>query len=227
MRKIIALMVLAFLVADASALEDSLRVTVTYVRGSIRIAEVTLVKAESPPPMQDGDYAIKMLSPTGDVLYETKFSFSREYSMAAPKDIFDGQGRQIKPDTGGGTGGAKKKMMIITLPYHAMATKIVVVDSDGVQLASKGIKRYSDYCGDGRCSETENYGNCHLDCVSGMEDKYCDTVRDGVCDPDCRPENDVDCAEYLSDESMVYTMLITLAIVIIVLGIIYQLIFRK
>jgi len=39
----------------------------------------------------------------------------------------------------------------------------------------------------------ENHGNCPEDCPSGLEDIYCDRVKDGVCDPDCKPDEDPDC----------------------------------
>ncbi|MEA3254715.1 MAG: hypothetical protein U9Q22_02650 [Candidatus Altiarchaeota archaeon] len=39
----------------------------------------------------------------------------------------------------------------------------------------------------------ENYPNCPGDCPSGSSDGYCDMIEDGVCDPDCAEEFDVDC----------------------------------
>ncbi len=48
-------------------------------------------------------------------------------------------------------------------------------------------------CGNGLCEEGENYLNCRKDCPSGSYDGYCDAVKDGICDPDCRPGDDPDC----------------------------------
>ncbi len=48
-------------------------------------------------------------------------------------------------------------------------------------------------CGDSVCEEEENYMNCPTDCPSGGEDGYCDALDDGVCDPDCRVDVDLDC----------------------------------
>ena len=50
-------------------------------------------------------------------------------------------------------------------------------------------------CGDGICSAGENYDKCPNDCPSGGEDNYCDRMDDGICDPDCGPEDDPDCGE--------------------------------
>lgn len=42
------------------------------------------------------------------------------------------------------------------------------------------------------CDPGENYFNCPKDC-SGSLDGYCDKLKDGICDPDCSRENDIDC----------------------------------
>ncbi|MEA3254935.1 MAG: hypothetical protein U9Q22_03765 [Candidatus Altiarchaeota archaeon] len=44
----------------------------------------------------------------------------------------------------------------------------------------------------GVCEHGETYLNCLQDC-SGSKDNYCDTLRDGVCDPDCSRWEDMDC----------------------------------
>jgi len=49
-------------------------------------------------------------------------------------------------------------------------------------------------CGNGVCEPpVENYASCSRDCSSGSADKYCDKVKDGRCDPDCKAEDDPDC----------------------------------
>ncbi len=76
-----------------------------------------------------------------------------------------------------------------------------VVCGDGKCESSRG-ETYRDcpgdcpkpiICGDTVCEEDENYLNCPGDCPSGGEDGYCDALDDGVCDPDCRVDVDVDC----------------------------------
>ncbi len=57
-------------------------------------------------------------------------------------------------------------------------------------------------CGDKRCDSSpnisdlytgENYRSCRRDCPSGGKDNYCDRVKDGRCDPDCKKGEDPDC----------------------------------
>lgn len=43
------------------------------------------------------------------------------------------------------------------------------------------------------CENNENYGTCPNDCSSGGRDNFCDKVNDGICDPDCNHEEDLDC----------------------------------
>ena len=47
---------------------------------------------------------------------------------------------------------------------------------------------------DGICNGDENYVACSIDCPSGSQDNICDTVPDGICDPDCL-SGDSDCSE--------------------------------
>lgn len=54
-------------------------------------------------------------------------------------------------------------------------------------------------CGDTTCDfrRGENYENCPQDCPSGSRDNYCDSIADGICDPDCKAREDIDCLEEL------------------------------
>jgi len=63
-------------------------------------------------------------------------------------------------------------------------------------------------CGDGICGMPENYGTCPKDCPSGSYDNFCDGIKDGKCDPDCKEKYgesaikmDPDCAE-ISNETI-------------------------
>jgi len=61
-------------------------------------------------------------------------------------------------------------------------------------------------CGDGTCGMPENYETCPKDCPSGSYDNFCDGIKDGKCDPDCKEKYgesaikmDPDCAEILNE----------------------------
>jgi len=56
-----------------------------------------------------------------------------------------------------------------------------------------GLSFKETVCGDGVCGIPENYRTCPEDCPSGSPDLYCDSIKDGICDPDCEREEDVDC----------------------------------
>ncbi len=50
--------------------------------------------------------------------------------------------------------------------------------------------------------EFENHFNCKMDCKSGSPEGYCDSLSDGVCDPDC-DGSDPDCGVNYSNYVMV------------------------
>lgn len=58
-----------------------------------------------------------------------------------------------------------------------------------------GLSFEETVCGDGVCGIPENYSTCPQDCHSGDEDGYCDAIKDGICDPDCLNNEDVDCTK--------------------------------
>ncbi|MEM2121941.1 MAG: DUF333 domain-containing protein [Candidatus Woesearchaeota archaeon] len=53
--------------------------------------------------------------------------------------------------------------------------------------------REEKLCGNKICDSQESYKNCPEDCPSGSKDGYCDKVKDGVCDIDCKQGEDPDC----------------------------------
>lgn len=61
-----------------------------------------------------------------------------------------------------------------------------------------GLSFEETRCGDGVCGFPENFKTCPQDCPSGSYDGYCDEVKDGICDPDCKIRNisfkDPDCS---------------------------------
>lgn len=60
----------------------------------------------------------------------------------------------------------------------------------------------------------ENYINNPTDCPSGSEDNMCDLIQDGICDPDCVGDADIDCIKSERDWT---TILIIVTIVIAVI----------
>ncbi len=80
-----------------------------------------------------------------------------------------------------------EKCMVCILPN---GTEVEVTDLMGLSFDET-------ICGDGICGIPENSETCPEDCPSGSLDAYCDGIKDGICDPDCKIQNiiekDPDC----------------------------------
>ena len=66
------------------------------------------------------------------------------------------------------------------------------------------------------CDSFENYQTCLQDCKSGSADNYCDQKQEGTCDPDCTPEEDLDCKKPRS-----WSWLLIVLGLILVMGVIF------
>lgn len=102
------------------------------------------------------------------------------------------------------------------LSIYSRDCAVCVLEHGVEREVSKLVKAEKEIpgCGNDVCnSPKENFGNCPQDCFSGSKDGYCDKVRDGICDPDCRLEEDLDCKKKLP--SLLY---IAIPLVMILLG---------
>ncbi len=100
---------------------------------------------------------------------------------------------QAFSDLDGEMSSENKTKIALLLPYFSTATKIIIYSPEGKQKATIDISKFADYCGDKRCSISENFAICSKDCPSGSRDNYCDKQYDRICDPDCSMFNDIDC----------------------------------
>jgi putative hemolysin len=66
-----------------------------------------------------------------------------------------------------------------------------------------GLSFEEGTCGDNKCTLTESYLTCPKDCSSGIKDRYCDKVKDDLCDPDCSYEEDPDCKAPITEEGCI------------------------
>jgi len=81
----------------------------------------------------------------------------------------------------------------------------VVLMSAGTVVAERKLSfcdsdKLCEPCTGSSCSLIENYLTC-ADCSSGSDDYFCDTLSDGICDPDCDfdpadPDCVLNCTEY-------------------------------
>jgi len=99
-------------------------------------------------------------------------------------------------------------------------------------LDTKCEKNHTGYCtncGDNICNQHENNYNCPSDCRTGIKDNICDTMDDGICDPDCKPEKDSNCEIKESPSLLFYikSLLILIVLALILISILLLLYFRS
>lgn len=81
-----------------------------------------------------------------------------------------------------------------TISFSPECAVCVLEDGEEIEVTDlMGLSFEEGNCGDGRCALGEGYKNCPQDCPSGANDGYCDKEKDGICDPDCKEEEDIDC----------------------------------
>lgn len=83
-----------------------------------------------------------------------------------------------------------------TIPFSPECAVCVLENGEEVEVTKLMELSFEEgVCGDGKCVLGESYENCPQDCPSGGEDGYCDKEKDGICDPDCKAEEDIDCVK--------------------------------
>ena len=90
---------------------------------------------------------------------------------------------------------SENKNYLIYIPYSENAARIEVYNLKNSKIMDIDVSSYANTCGNGICDPYESYESCTKDCKSGSKDDFCDEVKDGICDPDCSPKTDADCAE--------------------------------
>lgn len=134
----------------------------------------------------DGKFRFEVVSFNNESLFSSRLYLEKKIC-----------GDSIDPVTQERSGGCKaleKGSLSLSIPYYANGKTINFYNPAGKLVLAVDISDFAKLCGDGICQENENAGTCQSDCRSGASDKYCDKLKDGVCDPDCAEEEDQDCA---------------------------------
>ncbi|MBU4245426.1 MAG: hypothetical protein ABIF85_04755 [Nanoarchaeota archaeon] len=84
--------------------------------------------------------------------------------------------------------------------------------------APANIMSVSDCNGNGICENNENIKTCPQDCPSGLEDGYCDKVKDNKCDPDCTTYEDKDCKSTETSKEKYYILIILVVLLVIAIA---------
>ncbi|NQU79776.1 hypothetical protein HQ545_08475 [Candidatus Woesearchaeota archaeon] len=87
--------------------------------------------------------------------------------------------------------------------YYDVSIYAIKVLSSGIVVAEKLVSfcdndLLCEPCEGTYCSLFENQLTCS-DCASGSDDGFCDTINDGICDPDCDVA-DSDCVSFCSED---------------------------
>lgn len=102
----------------------------------------------------------------------------------------------------------------IKFSYYNNIKEINIYDQNNNKLLAKDIGFFADVCEDGICQPHESYEICPQDCPSGRQDDFCDEIKDGICDPDCKNNQDSDCVKK-ADSSIVNSQKIKIGFVVI------------
>ncbi len=84
---------------------------------------------------------------------------------------------------------------LIYIPFSKNAARVEMYTPINSKIMDIDVSSFSDTCGNQLCEVYESYESCTKDCGSGNKDNFCDGAEDGICDPDCTPKTDADCAE--------------------------------
>lgn len=140
-----------------------------------------------------GNYYAKIISFNNSTIGRYNFSVSLNTYI----DSFDENGTAID----GGVLTSNSSEINLKLPYYENAKEIVIYDINNKEKLRIDVSMYSKTkCGDGICSNSENYVICNKDCESGSKDNYCDELKDNTCDSDCKNNEDSDCLTQVEEE---------------------------
>lgn len=134
-------------------------------------------------PTGTGEYSIKIISNTGSILFDHKF----DVSFVIHREGVDKNGNLYEEVVN-----LDYVDKIVRLPYFENADRIDLYRSNSLLLSQKiELCNRNNIC---EIDKGENFVSCPSDCKSGSSDNYCDKVLDGICDPDCSKDADIDCS---------------------------------
>lgn len=119
-----------------------------------------------------GNYSLKILNSDDNVLWERSFDIQFILFTEPPEFL-------------------ENVPIVLTIPYNEDAFKVIFYHNTKILYDEKILELLCNK--NDICESFENYLSCPDDCASGSKDNYCDKILDGVCDPDCAEEVDIDC----------------------------------
>lgn len=174
MKKKISVYILVFLLIASSAYAEKYFVLdVNHILGSLTFNSISLKEVDRVVQYSETSGFLIKLKSFGDLDIKQIY-----YSMAAAKNYQ------------------------IYVPYDKDAARIEVYNPSNSKIMDIEVSSFADTCGNNACDAYESYESCTKDCSSGSKDDFCDSINDGICDPDCPSKADADCAESQKSEAL-------------------------
>jgi hypothetical protein len=187
----------------------------------------------------ESGYGLRLVSFNGEELYNTSFGFGLEISVTPPQEcMINGTVDPEKCPDHVSYIRLNESSESINVPYYPMGKSILIYDS-GELVLDIDVSEYSNFCGNGKCDDSEDYFTCPNECDSGKEDGYCDGLDDRKCDPDCEPIEDIDCscpdmvcqafeayetcpqdcttARFTMNQDVLYIMVVVIVVIVIII----------
>jgi len=180
-----------------------------YNQGKLSLVDVSVEIGYSPDRkiQPEEGYRCEVISFMGDVLYS--FKFELPVKLATPPPLKNENVTSIVY--------LDNVNFTLLIPYYKNGRAINIYDQYNFLVLSVDVSNFAKPCGDNICETelNENYKTCPQDCPSGGADNYCDKVKDNICDPDCKENEDIDCMKV--DYRLPYLLLSLGAVFLILL----------
>ena len=174
------------------------------------------------------DYTLRLISFRGEELHNVTFDFPLEISITPPREcIENGTFVPERCPEHRSYVRLNESIIVLKIPYWRTGKSVKIYDKGGKEKLFVDVGEYSNFCGNGRCDEGEDYFLCPKECPSGVEDKYCDGVKDGKCDPDCSEDGDPDCIKSIEKGGLSQFMIPLVIAAVMILLLVFMFILKK
>jgi len=186
------LIITLFLILSSFVIAEEQKIynlTIQSENGVITNEGIFVAKSNYVEPLYNppNSYKLELTSFSGTVLYTRNFEF--DFLIQAEEDQDPLEGFEAPSQI------SDISRVNIVFPYFENGKTINIYNPEGTLELEIDVGYFADVCGNTACEPHESYQSCPSDCPSGGKDDYCDSIDDNICDPDCRPQTDLDCEQ--------------------------------